>query len=231
MIGRASTLPGWRMSISTNEMPSCFLALGSERTRQKHQSANWAPRGPDLLAVDLPVVALVLQLGLQRGEVGAGVGLGVALAPAQLARMIAGRWRFFWSSVPYSSSVAPNMPGPMPWIGLVTPMRAISCCSTRASAVGEPAAAVFLRPGRRAPALLAHPLAPEVGVGGRAACRPPSAPWSARAACARPAAHSLRARRALRCGRLRGRCRRQNRPFEISPTFKISVEAGAKAAL
>ena len=43
LIGRASTLPGWRMLISTNEMPSCFLAFGSERTRQKHQSANWAP--------------------------------------------------------------------------------------------------------------------------------------------------------------------------------------------
>ena len=37
LIGRVST-PGSRMSISTNEMPSCFLE-GSVRTRQKHQSA------------------------------------------------------------------------------------------------------------------------------------------------------------------------------------------------
>ena len=41
--------------------------------------------GPDLLAVDQPMVALVLALGLQRGEVGAGAGLGIALAPADLA--------------------------------------------------------------------------------------------------------------------------------------------------
>ncbi len=36
-IGRVST-PGVVMSISTNEMPSCFLDV-SVRTRQKHQSA------------------------------------------------------------------------------------------------------------------------------------------------------------------------------------------------
>ena len=41
-IGRAST-PGVFMSISRKLMPSCFLAFGSVRTRQKHQSANWAP--------------------------------------------------------------------------------------------------------------------------------------------------------------------------------------------
>ena len=37
LIGRVST-PGRRMSISTNEMPSCFFVV-SVRTRQKHQSA------------------------------------------------------------------------------------------------------------------------------------------------------------------------------------------------
>ena len=41
--------------------------------------------GPDLLAVDQPVVALVLAPGLQRREVGAGARLGIALAPADLA--------------------------------------------------------------------------------------------------------------------------------------------------
>ena len=57
--------------------------------------------GPDLLAVDQPVVALVLAAGLQAGEVGAGAGLGIALAPADLAagrssagaRPSAPRWR------------------------------------------------------------------------------------------------------------------------------------------
>ena len=41
--------------------------------------------GPDLLAVDQPMIALVLAFGLQAGEVGAGARLGIALAPAYLA--------------------------------------------------------------------------------------------------------------------------------------------------
>src|SRR6185295_13506588 len=38
-------------------------------------------RGPGLLAVDDPLVALALSLGLERGEVGTGAGLRKALAP------------------------------------------------------------------------------------------------------------------------------------------------------
>ncbi|MNE06360.1 hypothetical protein D3C80_989470 [compost metagenome] len=38
--------------------------------------------GPDLLAVDDPVVAAIFGAGLDRGEVGAGAGLGIALTPA-----------------------------------------------------------------------------------------------------------------------------------------------------
>src|SRR2546430_5327650 len=42
MIGR-TVIPGICMSISRNEMPCCFFgALGSVRTRQKHQSASCA---------------------------------------------------------------------------------------------------------------------------------------------------------------------------------------------
>ena len=41
--------------------------------------------GPDLLAVDDEVVAVLLGAGLERGEVGSGVGLGEALTPAALA--------------------------------------------------------------------------------------------------------------------------------------------------
>ena len=41
--------------------------------------------GPDLLAVDQPVVALVLAAGGEAGEVGAGARLRIALAPADLA--------------------------------------------------------------------------------------------------------------------------------------------------
>ena len=46
--------------------------------------------GPDLLAVDDPLVAVELGLALQAGEVGAGVGLGEALAPRRLALEDAG---------------------------------------------------------------------------------------------------------------------------------------------
>ena len=41
MIGR-TVIPGVFMSISRKEMPSCFLAAGSVRTRQKIQSAYCA---------------------------------------------------------------------------------------------------------------------------------------------------------------------------------------------
>ena len=40
--------------------------------------------GPDLLAVDDPLVAVEHGLGLEAGQVGAGVGLGEALAPGDL---------------------------------------------------------------------------------------------------------------------------------------------------
>ena len=100
--GDALVLLGLRVGAHQAEAPVGVLRAG----------------GPDLLAVDQPVVALVLALGLQAGEVGAGAGLGVALAPAQLAaddrRQVLG----FCSSVPYSSSVGPNMLTPMPPIGL-----------------------------------------------------------------------------------------------------------------
>ncbi|MNN23784.1 hypothetical protein D3C81_1371920 [compost metagenome] len=42
-------------------------------------------RGPDLLAADHKMVALILGARLQRGQVGAGVGFGIALAPADFA--------------------------------------------------------------------------------------------------------------------------------------------------
>ena len=41
MIGR-TVMPGVFMSISRNEMPSCFLPLSSVRTRANIMSAQWA---------------------------------------------------------------------------------------------------------------------------------------------------------------------------------------------
>ena len=46
---------------------------------------NMSERGPDLLAVDHPGVAVTLGLGLEAGDVGAGAGLGEHLAPDFLA--------------------------------------------------------------------------------------------------------------------------------------------------
>ena len=42
LIGRVS-MAGWRMLISRKLMPSCFLAVGSVRTRAPHQAEYWAP--------------------------------------------------------------------------------------------------------------------------------------------------------------------------------------------
>ena len=79
-IGR-TVMPGVFMSIRRKEMPSCFFAAGSVRTRQKIQSAILRQRRPGFLAVDDVVVAVALRRGLQRREIGAGAGLGEPLAP------------------------------------------------------------------------------------------------------------------------------------------------------
>ena len=79
-IGRTLT-PGEVMSMSSIEMPACFLTSGSVRTRVKIQSPYWPERGPGLLAVDDVLVAVAYRGGAQRRQVGAGVGLGEALRP------------------------------------------------------------------------------------------------------------------------------------------------------
>ena len=97
------------MSISTKEMPSCFLAVVGAHQAEAPVGLVGVG-GPDLLAVDQPVVALVLALGLQAGEVGAGAGLGIALAPADLAvhdlrqdaLLSAPRWRIRAAPAPAS---------------------------------------------------------------------------------------------------------------------------------
>ena len=84
MIGRTS-MPGWRMSTSRNEMPLCFGASGSVRASVKMWSARW----PADVQIFWPLSThwSPSSVGPQRqaAEVGPGVGLGVALAPAVLA--------------------------------------------------------------------------------------------------------------------------------------------------
>ena len=84
LIGRTS-MPGWRMSTRRNEMPLCFGASGSVRASDEDVVGEVAGRGPDLLAVDDPLVAVEHGPAAEVAEVGAGVGLGVALAPHVLA--------------------------------------------------------------------------------------------------------------------------------------------------
>jgi len=59
------------------------VGLGAHE--HEHHVGVMGRAGPDLLAVDEEVVALLAGAGLQRGEVGAGARLGIALAPDHLA--------------------------------------------------------------------------------------------------------------------------------------------------
>src|SRR4029450_10125343 len=94
MIGRTVT-PGVFMSISRKEMPSCALASGLVRTRQKDPVTPMSERRPGLLAVDNVVVALAHCPSAQGREIGAGTRLGVALAPRHLGAADAGQEAFF----------------------------------------------------------------------------------------------------------------------------------------
>ena len=79
--------------------------------------------GPDLLAGDDPVVAVLDRARLERREVGAGVGLGEALAPDLLGREDRGRKRSFCSSVPHTISVGPPSSRPSTLAGSGTRAR------------------------------------------------------------------------------------------------------------
>jgi hypothetical protein len=74
------------------------------------------------LAIDQPVIFLVLAPGLQR------------ISP----RAISGRKRFFCASVPYFSSAGPSIEMPKLWSGLRAPIVAISWRRTLVSAAVSP---------------------------------------------------------------------------------------------
>ena len=62
-------------------MPACFVTSGVGASQHEDHVGGVARRGPDLLAVDDPLVAVELGLAAEVGQVAAGVGLGVALTP------------------------------------------------------------------------------------------------------------------------------------------------------
>ena len=104
-------MPGWSIG-HEQERDAAVLrrADGSVRASRKIQLASRGQRGPDLLAVDHPLVAVEHGTRGERAEIGAGVGLGVALAPAVLAREDARAGSgAVCSSVPHRNSVLPTI--------------------------------------------------------------------------------------------------------------------------
>ena len=125
-----------------------------------------AAGGPDLLAVDQPVIALVLGPGRERGEVGAGARLGEALAPAHLPGddvgnvlllLILGAVFQQGRAEHAHAHAADRVPGADGGHFLIQHPGFLG---------REAAAAVLGRPGGDAPALFAHPLAPHRHVAG-----------------------------------------------------------------
>ena len=82
-IGLVET-PG-RLHVEQQEADPAMLGLGRGADQAEDPVGLVGVAGPHLLAVDQPVVALVLGLGLQAGEIGAGARLRIALAPADFA--------------------------------------------------------------------------------------------------------------------------------------------------
>ena len=105
--------------------PACLRTRrGRCGTSTKHVVGVLGLGGPDLLAVDDPLVAVELGRGCSDGQVAPGVGLGEALAPARSAPLrISGRNSFFCSSVPHCRMVGPTRVSPKksPRIGALGP--------------------------------------------------------------------------------------------------------------
>ncbi len=84
LIGRTST-PGWSIGTSRKVMPRCFGCVGVGAGEDEDPVGQVAGRGPDLLTVDDPLVAVELGLAAEVAEIGTGIRLGVALAPEVFA--------------------------------------------------------------------------------------------------------------------------------------------------
>ena len=82
-------------STSMQEMPRCFGASGSVRTRSSHQSASW----PSVVQIFCPLItqsspSRTARCAATRGR--SGVGLGEALAPDVVAAAHPGQQPCFW---------------------------------------------------------------------------------------------------------------------------------------
>ncbi len=149
------------LHVDQEEADAVMLDLGIGAHEAEAPVGEAAARGPDLLAVDQIVVALVLGLGLQAGEVRTRARLGIALAPAHLAARDPGQVQLLLFLVAVFEQRRAEQ------------RRAHAGHRVEGAAVGvglqhdprlrrrQPAAAVVLRPAGRAPALVAHALLPE----------------------------------------------------------------------
>ncbi len=78
-------MPGDFMDRKKKLRPLCLARLGIAARDEDRPVGPVRARGPDLLAVDHPVVAVALGARAQAGQVGAGAGLGEELAPHLIA--------------------------------------------------------------------------------------------------------------------------------------------------
>ena len=120
---------------------------------------------PDFRAVDQPVVALVLALRLQRGEVGARARLGIALAPARPAGDDVRKEASLLFLAGVLQQHRPQHPHPERGKrrARIDPLEFLvehDCFSVRQSA-----AAIGFRPCRRGPPLGGHAIKPHLGIG------------------------------------------------------------------
>src|SRR5258705_691567 len=118
--------------------------------------------GPDLLAVDDKIVAVALGAGLQRGEVRSGIRFGIALAPADQAGgnlrqmfLLLRLGAVFQERRPEHGNAEREQRLPR---AERHHLLAHDFCLFRI----EAGAAIFLRPVRHGPALVAHPLEPHL---------------------------------------------------------------------
>ena len=116
---------------------------------------------PDFLAVDDVVVAVGDRAGLQRGEIGAGVRLGIALAPADQPRGDLRQMLFLLGLGAVLQKRRPEHGNAERGQRLPRADRRHLLAHDLGFLAVETAAAIFLRPVRHGPALVAHALEPD----------------------------------------------------------------------
>ncbi len=117
--------------------------------------------GPDLLAGDEVIVAVAFGAGLQRGEVGAGVGFGIALAPADQAGGDLRQMLLLLRLGAVFQQRRPEHPDPETRQRRTGTHRRHLRAQDLVLGGIESATAIFPRPIRHGPALVAHPLEPD----------------------------------------------------------------------